>query len=300
MENRAHAIAAGLFTIFFGLLLAAAGYWFSGDHADEDTYLLVSRFSVSGLGVQGEVRYRGLPVGRINKIEIDPSAPGTMLIHASIKRSAPISTATYARLAYQGVTGLSYVQLDDDGKVGKLLESRKGAPARINVRSSLLEDVSDSGQVMIGRLSDVSLRMSKLLSDQNLERFNRTLANVEAVSAKLDAIPAAAVEARLTLKRADGLIADLDGLTKALKQRVNTLDRLAESAERIGKAGEAIGVELSSSTLPKLDHALDNTTRATDKLGTLLDDISSQPQSLLFGKPEAPPGPGETGFTAPQ
>lgn len=300
MENRAHAIAAGLFTIVFLLLLAAAGYWFSGDHTDEDTYLLVSKFSVSGLGVQGEVRYRGLQVGRINNIEIDPAAPGSMLIHASIKRSAPISTATYARLAYQGVTGLSYVQLDDDGKVGKPLASQKGAPARIEVRSSLLEDVSDLGQVMISRISDVSQRMGRLLSDQNLERFNHTLANVEAVSAKLDAIPMAAVEARQTLKRADGLIADLDDLTKALNQRVSTLDRLAESAERIGKAGEAIGVELVGSTLPKLDHALDNTNRATDKMDTLLEDISNQPQSLLFGKPGAAPGPGEAGFAAPE
>ena len=295
MENRAHALAAGLFTIAFGLLLAVAAYWFSGEHAAEDTYVLVSKFSVSGLSVQGEVRYRGLQVGHIKKIEIDPAARRTILIHVSIKRGTPITTATFARLAYQGVTGLSYVQLDDDGKVGQPLESRKGALARIEVRSSLLEDVSESGQVMISRINDVSLRVSRLLSDQNLERLNNTLANAEAISAKLDTIPAMAADARLTLKRADTLIANLDTLTKALNQRVGIIDRMSESAERLGKMSETIGNELSETTLPKLEQTLDNANRATGKLESLLD----QPQSLIFGKPEAAPGPGEPGFAQP-
>lgn len=295
MENRAHALAAGLFTIAFGLLLAVAAYWFSGEHAEEDTYVLVSKFSVSGLSVQGEVRYRGLKVGYIRKIEIDPAARRTILIHVAIKRGTPITTATFARLSYQGVTGLSYVQLDDDGKVGQPLESHKDALARIEVRSSLLEDVSESGQVMIGRINDVSLRVSRLLSDQNLERLNNTLANAEAISAKLDAIPAMTADARLTLKRADTLITNLDTLTKALNQRVSIIDHMAESAERLGKMSETIGSELSETTLPKFERTLDNANRVTDKLEGLLD----QPQSLIFGKPEAAPGPGESGFVQP-
>lgn len=295
MENRAHALAAGLFTIAFGLLLAVAAYWFSGEHAAEDAYILVSKFSVSGLSVQGEVRYRGLQVGHIRKIEIDPAARRTILIHVAIKRGTPITTSTFARLAYQGVTGLSYVQLDDDGKVGQPLESRKGTLARIEVRSSLLEDVSESGQAMISSVNDVSLRVSRLLSDQNLERLNNTLANAEAISAKLDAIPAMVSDVRLTLKRADTMITDLDTLTKALNQRVIILDRMAESAERLGKMSETIGGELAETTLPKFEQTLNNANRVADKLEGLLD----QPQSLIFGKPVGTPGPGESGFVQP-
>lgn len=295
MENRAHALAAGLFTIAFGLLLAVAAYWFSGEHAAEDAYILVSKFSVSGLSVQGEVRYRGLQVGHIRKIEIDPAARRTILIHVAIKRGTPITTSTFARLAYQGVTGLSYVQLDDDGKVGQPLESRKGTLARIEVRSSLLEDVSESGQAMISNVNDVSLRVSRLLSDQNLERLNNTLANAEAISAKLDAIPAMVSDVRLTLKRADTMITDLDTLTKALNQRVIILDRMAESAERLGKMSETIGGELAETTLPKFEQTLNNANRVADKLEGLLD----QPQSLIFGKPVGTPGPGESGFVQP-
>jgi phospholipid/cholesterol/gamma-HCH transport system substrate-binding protein len=304
MENRAHAVGAGLFAIFFGLLLAIAAYWFAGEHGEEDTYLFVSQSSVSGLSLQGEVRYRGLQVGRIKQIEIDPASPRTILVLATVKRGTPVTDATYARLAYQGVTGLSYLQLDDDGKPGRPLTTSRKAPARIEVRPSLLEDVADSGQALIKRVNDVSLRMSRLLSDKNLERFDHTLANAEAASAKLapalDALPAMAADARLTLKRADTLIADLDAMTKALKQRMGSLDRLAESAERIGKAGEAISDELANSTLPKLDRTLDSTQQAAGKLNNLLDDLSNQPQSLIFGKPDAAPGPGEAGFAPPR
>jgi len=42
-ESRPRA-GSRLFTIAFGLLLAVAAYWFAGEHAAEDTYVLVSKF----------------------------------------------------------------------------------------------------------------------------------------------------------------------------------------------------------------------------------------------------------------
>ncbi len=49
MENRAHALAAGLFVIFLSMAVAAVAMWFGGDTTTRDKYLLVSEFPVTGL-----------------------------------------------------------------------------------------------------------------------------------------------------------------------------------------------------------------------------------------------------------
>jgi len=65
MENRAHALAAGLFVIILSTALAAAVMWFGGDTMMRAKYMLVSEVPVSGLNSQATVRYRGVTVGKV-------------------------------------------------------------------------------------------------------------------------------------------------------------------------------------------------------------------------------------------
>ena len=77
MENRAHALAAGLFVIFLSVAMAAAAMWLSGETVIRDSYLLESKGSVSGLNPQAAVRYRGVDVGKVEDIRFDPENPRT-------------------------------------------------------------------------------------------------------------------------------------------------------------------------------------------------------------------------------
>ena len=80
MENRAYALAAGLFTLLLGIGVVAAALWFSGDTVENQEYLLVSRYPVSGLNAQAPVRYRGVTVGKVVDIRFDPLEPRTILV----------------------------------------------------------------------------------------------------------------------------------------------------------------------------------------------------------------------------
>jgi phospholipid/cholesterol/gamma-HCH transport system substrate-binding protein len=62
MENRAYALAAGLFTILLGIGVVATALWFSGDAVENDEYVLISRYPVSGLNPQAPVRFSGVSV----------------------------------------------------------------------------------------------------------------------------------------------------------------------------------------------------------------------------------------------
>ena len=65
MENKAHAMIAGLFTIAMLAIAVLAAIWFNRDREVRVPYQIATRLSVPGLNPQAAVRYRGLDeVGR--------------------------------------------------------------------------------------------------------------------------------------------------------------------------------------------------------------------------------------------
>src|SRR4030066_281604 len=115
MENRAHALVAGIFVIFLSITITLVAMWFSGNTVQRNSYLVVTKESVSGLNPQSAVHYRGVNIGKVESIEFDPDNLHQILIHISINQNVALSKSVYAQLGYQGVTGLAYIQLNDDG-----------------------------------------------------------------------------------------------------------------------------------------------------------------------------------------
>ena len=115
MENRSHALMAGLFAV---LLLFAAGYaaiWISKKNVPLVPYELVSTSPVTGLSVQSQVRYQGVPVGRVESLRFLPDKPGVVRILIAIDPKTPITESTWAEIATAGVTGISNIELRDNG-----------------------------------------------------------------------------------------------------------------------------------------------------------------------------------------
>jgi phospholipid/cholesterol/gamma-HCH transport system substrate-binding protein len=127
MESRAHALAAGVFTLLLGLACALAVFWFSGKREATSEYILVSKGNVSGLNTQAQVRFRGIRAGKVQDIELDPNNPRNILITISIASDLPVTKGTTARLNYQGVTGLAYVQIEDGGTSAEPLVGQNGS-----------------------------------------------------------------------------------------------------------------------------------------------------------------------------
>ena len=116
MENKAYALAAGLFTLLLGAAVIVVAMWLSGETHEREYYVLESRHAVSGLNVQALVRLRGVEVGKVESIAFDPEDARVILLRISVRAGTPITRGTVAQLGSQGVTGLAYVMLDDDGK----------------------------------------------------------------------------------------------------------------------------------------------------------------------------------------
>ena len=145
MENRSHALIAGLFTLLLGLSAVAALWWFGGRQEINNEYLVTSTRNVTGLTVQAQVHFRGIRVGKVESIKLDPNNVRTTLIRISVSKDIPISRGTTAKLGFQGVTGIAHVLLEDSGRDPAPLLAERGELPRIAMQDSLVDELTDVG-----------------------------------------------------------------------------------------------------------------------------------------------------------
>jgi phospholipid/cholesterol/gamma-HCH transport system substrate-binding protein len=312
MENRAHALAAGMFALALGLAVVAAFWWLSGRRETAAEYIVESTRNVSGLNLQAQVRYRGMRAGRVQDIDLDPADPRRILIRIRIAEDIPVTRSTYARLGTQGVTGLAYVELDDSGESRERAMAGAGELPRIPMNGGG-ESLTETAQAVLARATLLLDRANSLLDRDNLGRVAKTLDNLEAASADLGrgmaqlpevlaALRSAASEDNLrrlqsilaNVERASGeaapLAADLRATVASLQSLARRLDRLSADA----------GGELVGATLPRTHQVLEDVAGSARRLNRLLDELERSPQSLVFGRRPPRPGPGEAGFEAPK
>ena len=132
MENKSHALVAGFFTLVLGFCVILAFFWLGGTHETSHEYVVVTQDSVVGLNPQAQVRYRGIRVGKVTDIRLDPGNRENILITISVIEDVPLTGRTVAKMGYQGVTGLSHIQLDEDDEGSEaLLKPNASNPPRI-------------------------------------------------------------------------------------------------------------------------------------------------------------------------
>ena len=306
MENRAYAFAVGLFTLLLGAGVVVAAMWLSGETEVHEIYTLESRYPVTGLNIQAPVRFRGVDVGKVESIAFSPADARRILVRVSVRSGTPLTRGTYASLGSQGVTGLSYVILDDDGSRPEPISADDPA-LRIPVRPSFLDEITGSGKDLLGEVRQVAVRLNRLLDEGNQAQLVRTLVALETATksisdftARLDPairdVPALTADARKAFNRAEELLANLNRLTTALNEQVGAIERVAKSAEQVGGAVQSTSTAAVHDTLPRINDLVEDLGRTSRNLDRLLKEIGEQPSSLVFGRVPPVPGPGEPGF----
>ena len=314
MENKSHALIAGIFTVILTIAVMVAASWLNRDTTLRTPYVLTTSGSIAGLNVQAAVKYRGMEVGKVEGIVFDQEKPGQILVKVGIQPDTPVTNATFAELGLQGLTGLAFIQLDADEKIKdvKKLNSTSSAPVRIAIRPSLFDRISISGEDMVSKASSAMTQINKLLDDGNQKILTQTMVNLQDATKKITQLadevqPAAKGIAALasggqkSLGNADKLMADVGKLAVDLNKKLDQVDRIARSAEQIGQSAERIGQSAAAvevQTLPRVNALVEDASRGIRSADRMVEKIGDEPASVLFGAPPPQPGPGEPGFSA--
>ena len=321
MENKSHALAAGIFVLVVAAMLAGLAVWLTRDNANYEQYELSTRDGVSGLQPQATVRYKGVAVGKVTRIGFDPQVEGNVLIRIAVNEQAPIGPKTFALLGYQGVTGLAHVQLDDaEQPYPELPPGPSGLP-RLPLKPSPFGQLAEQGPAILTQVEEATRRINQVLGDGNQQKLTEALTqigqaagSVGALSQRLDAtvaqrldpalaaLPPLAMEARKTLQSVQqagesvsALAADVSKTTQRLGAEGGPIDQITVGTQALARAADQFG----TTTLPRLNRAADDTSRAARQLSRTAGGVSDNPQLFIYGSGRIPPGPGEPGFAAP-
>jgi len=304
MESRAHALAAGIFTLLLGLATALVMFWFSGKREAANEYVLVTKGNVSGLNTQAQVRFRGMRAGKVQDIDLDPKDPRNILITISVAADLPVTKGTTARLNHQGVTGLASILLEDKGDNPEPLVGSGDEPPRIALQPGFMDTLSDNVAELMTQMRQVAERTTALLSEQNVKRIGQTLANVETATAGLSGSMKDLPQLMASLKQAlsDENIRRLGATMANLEKASGEAGPLIASLQGVSKKLDALlaesGGEITQTTLPRLNVLLQELSVNSRQMSRLLDQIEESPNMLIFGREARRPGPGEAGFAA--
>jgi len=305
MERDAHYAAVGIATVALIAALAVFTIWLARLQFDSnyDVYDIVFYGPVRGLSEGGEVHFNGIRVGEVTALNLDPEQGDQVIARVRLKGETPVRVTSRAQLEPQGITGLNYIQITAGNSDSALLKAQypdNVVPVIQSQPSPLAELLSGSG-TLLAQAVDVLNRVNRVLSDDNIRSFSTTLANVESVSAELEARRGLLAELETTLQSANRAIQAYEQVAITTNEVVDTDARQAianinAASARASAAMESLnrtvtGIEqpvgdFAETGLPELTAAIRSLQAATTALEALVEEVRSSPRDFI-GRPPA-------------
>ncbi|OZI72139.1 MlaD family protein [Bordetella genomosp. 12] len=303
MENRSHALLAGIFTVVLLVAAALVAIWVGRDRSTVKVYDIVSSASVSGLTAQSTVRYQGVPVGKVQSLMLDPNRPGQVRIRIGVSPSTPITASTWAEVGVQGVTGQATIELRDNGGSTEQLVAHGDQPPDIPLKPGLFDRLEQRGSALLAKVETTAEELRQLMSPANIEALSQTLKNTAEISTQLkdasrdlapslrklgplvDSLHKTSADAALLMQSANQSLARLNAPDGPLSTAGRSLQEIARAAARLDRE-----------TLPAMTEMAQSVTGAARGAQSALRRVGDTPQSILFGPAPVEPGPGEPGF----
>ncbi|HXU94054.1 MAG TPA: MlaD family protein [Gallionella sp.] len=278
MESKVNFAVVGLFVLVLGALLIGGVLWLSGGKSygkSYDTYLVYMSESVSGLSLDAPVRYRGVQVGRVRRIELAPGNAELVKLTMDIERGTPVKQDTVAVLQVQGLTGIAHVDLSGGSRDSPPLKPEPGEEYPvIRTGPSLMLRLDTAVTALLTNLNRSSENVNALLDEKNRAALRHTLSNLEHLSGALAG-------------------AELPQLLHRLQRSADAFDRMANETARAGASTADTVDSVRAEALPEARQAIAELRELTASLRRFSEALERNPGMLLQGRESVKPGPGE-------
>lgn len=279
METRAGYVIVGLFVVAL-FVAAVGGAILLGDiQLDQKTRPFRIDFSgsVAGLNEGSSVRYRGVPVGSVSRIQINPDNVEQIDVIIEVDSTVPIKADMVAVLEAQGLTGIGYIEIQGGSQAAADLVSTDDDIPVLRSRPSSLQQVFKSAPEIASQLVVLMARAERFLKPENEQAFAAILTSLGTLSTTLaDKAPdiATAIDSTTAAAR------QLETSVKTLAPVVESLDREFVSVSEEAKStlsairGAATGLDGQIADLSKsLQNTSNRIGRVAGSAGATLEDI---------------------------
>ncbi|RPJ01146.1 MAG: MCE family protein [Deltaproteobacteria bacterium] len=328
MASQRTKLTVGLFLVSGITIAVIAFVWLGMSRFLQKGNFYVTYFneSVQGLDIDSSVKYRGVPVGRVERIEV---APDSKLIKVVLKIESgqALNREIVAQLKSVGITGAMFIELDRLKKGEPDRSPPLSFPSEYPIVASKPSDISQLLQGIddvLGKINRVDFEGIAQRLKNNLDRIEQTIADadvkglVRSVEASLgsvrriladdrwQSILAGAEQATISLNSilekgnsaaaaAEKVFANAEGILADKQQTIrSTFDQLSsaiENANNLMEKGSSLvaGADDTVSHLKKnLVVTVQNLAHASESLNRLIELLMDQPSQLLLGDAPLP------------
>ncbi len=315
METRASYILVGSFVL--GLIAAAFAFvvWLTSVQFEQvpKRYVIYFEGSVTGLAAASPVRYRGVPVGSVTDIRIDPDNIERIRVTVDISAETPIKTDTEATLKLQGITGIAFILLSGGTQESQPLKPGPDKElAVIPSRRSGLEQVLASAPELFEKAVILADRLTRLVDDRNLETVAKMLddaqlligtlaarsgqlerliddagATVESLRRGSDSLAVLATELRAKIApltdQATGAMTDARATMAEIRTAARSLDKTVDLLEAVVAENRDPLRDFTTGGLYEISHFVSEARTLVNGLTRLSAQIERSPARFFFG-----------------
>ncbi len=286
MESKTNYTLVGLTVLILTAGLLTASIWLSigFDRKKYNTYLVYACEAVSGLSEESLVKYNGVKVGNVQKIEINPYDPQQVRIELSLVEGTPITISTQATLINQGITGNTYLGLSATSPSPIPLQKTPGEPYPvIPYKRSFFGQLEKN-------INDVSTSIKRVFDKENTNAVKKILTNLETVS-------------NVFAENKDDLNKGLKDIPELIDSLKNTVIKFRTMSDHMSAAGKQVSVtmkagkntidKISQEALPPMVILLQRLDLIAANLEKVSAEIRRNPSVVIRGAAPPKPGPGE-------
>ncbi len=300
MDRDTNYVAVGAFVLLVIAMALSFVFWYT-DQQDKRTYQRYEIYfpgSVSGLTAGSAVRYLGVDVGKVVRIALDPQQRKTVQVIADIDSTAPIDDRTRASLSLQGVTGLLFVDLEQDPKADSTGTMPQGQRyPMIRSRRSDFDVLLSNLPALTTHLVELANHFNDIFSDETVRSLKATLENARLASERLPGtareLQELLAEVRHATQEAQATIGELHGVLAKSSPDLETAianirqisDNLAQTTQRLNSfvADNEPGVsQFARQSLPELEQLLRETRAAAREFRDLSRSLKQNPSQLIY------------------
>lgn len=320
METRVNYTLVGVFVVLLASALAAIVIWLGkGDYRGAyERYFAYMRESVAGLSVNAAVKYRGVDVGRVKEIMLNPDNPEEVRLTLDITRGTPVKEDTIAVLETQGLTGLATVNLTGGSRDSPFLTAKaseiypviQAGPSlffRLDMALSRLL-MEQPVPRLLGNLIELTHDARSIMDEGNRAALKQVLGDLAttsralaARSEQLDHGVASAAQAMETLAKTSKTMNErLPQILERVERTAGALERMSKDLARASTTASGLvenarpGIQqFTGQTLGETALLVGELRQLTATLQRVASQVEREPNTLIFGRSSHTKGPGE-------
>lgn len=290
MENKARYTLVGLFIVTFLISLIIFILWqtkYKFNETKSYEYRVYTTKSVAGLNKNSFVEYKGLSIGTVSDIKINPKNLQQIEIILKIDNPSMIKENSFATIQSQGITGNKNIEISGGTTEAKDLLPKENSFATLPLKQSFFDNLTNSAQDITQNINLTLSQINKLLKDQNIAHIDNLLTSLEANSNtfnntmnKLNTI--LETNTPNTLANIDTLTKEWSSLSQEMKKLINK-----DIAQLINKANTTLD---STSYLEDIFLNIEHT---IDKVDLTIDHLNENGGDMIFKTRDIKYGPQE-------